>query len=183
MRKTKIICTLGPATDKSENIVRDLMLSGMNVARFNFSHQTHEEHKRRLDTIVRLREGRDVTLLGCGILVNELLAAAELLAAEGVQAEVLKLNRIAPLDAGTLSGWFETTRRLLVLEDSMNDGCVGQRVSAILAEAGCVPPQVILKNMGKTFAPEGSVPELYHSFGLDAAGVAEAVREAMHRDA
>ncbi len=56
MRKTKIICTLGPATDKSENIVRDLMLSGMNVARFNFSHQTHEEHKRRLDTIVRLRE-------------------------------------------------------------------------------------------------------------------------------
>lgn len=44
MRKTKIICTLGPSTD-DENVVRQLMLSGMNVARFNFSHQTHTEHK------------------------------------------------------------------------------------------------------------------------------------------
>ena len=56
MRKTKIICTLGPATDKSEEIIRELMLSGMDVARFNFSHQTHEEHKQRFDTVVRLRE-------------------------------------------------------------------------------------------------------------------------------
>lgn len=55
MRKTKIICTLGPSTD-DENVVRQLMLSGMNVARFNFSHQTHTEHKARLDMIVKLRE-------------------------------------------------------------------------------------------------------------------------------
>ena len=46
MRKTKIICTLGPAS-ASDDIVRELMLSGMNVARFNFSHSTHEEHKKR----------------------------------------------------------------------------------------------------------------------------------------
>ena len=43
MRKTKIICTLGPASD-SEEMVRKLMLAGMNVARFNFSHQGHTEH-------------------------------------------------------------------------------------------------------------------------------------------
>ncbi len=55
MRKTKIICTLGPSTD-DEKVVREMMLSGMNVARFNFSHQTHPEHKARLDMIVRLRE-------------------------------------------------------------------------------------------------------------------------------
>lgn len=55
MRKTKIICTLGPSTD-DEKVVREMMLSGMNVARFNFSHQTHPEHKKRLETVVKLRQ-------------------------------------------------------------------------------------------------------------------------------
>lgn len=55
MRKTKIICTLGPATD-NEDILRNMMLSGMNVARINFSHQTHEDHKARIDMVKRLRE-------------------------------------------------------------------------------------------------------------------------------
>ena len=48
MRKTKIVCTLGPATDR-EGVLREMMLAGMNVARFNFSHGTHPEHKVRLD--------------------------------------------------------------------------------------------------------------------------------------
>ena len=56
-------------------------------------------------------------------------------------------------------------------------------IAAILAEAGRLPPRVILKNMGKTFAPEGSVPELDRSFGLDAAAVAEAVRKAVDHGA
>ncbi len=55
MRKTKIVCTLGPATD-SEDVLREMMLAGMNVARLNFSHQTQAEHKARLNTVVKLRE-------------------------------------------------------------------------------------------------------------------------------
>lgn len=55
MRKTKIICTLGPATDDKE-IVKQLILSGMNVARFNFSHGNYEEHRKRLDILCQLRE-------------------------------------------------------------------------------------------------------------------------------
>ncbi len=54
MRKTKIICTLGPATD-SDDVIRQLMLSGMNVARFNFSHGDHEGHKKRFDQVVKYR--------------------------------------------------------------------------------------------------------------------------------
>ena len=55
MRKTKIVCTIGPASD-SEEILRKLCLAGMNVARLNFSHGTHEEHKKRIDTIKKVRE-------------------------------------------------------------------------------------------------------------------------------
>jgi pyruvate kinase len=55
MRKTKIICTLGPAAD-SDDMVRKLMQEGMNVARFNFSHGSHEEHKLRMDRVKRIRE-------------------------------------------------------------------------------------------------------------------------------
>ncbi len=55
MRKTKIICTLGPAAD-SDDMVRKLMQEGMNVARFNFSHGSHEEHKQRMDRVKRIRE-------------------------------------------------------------------------------------------------------------------------------
>ncbi len=55
MRKTKIVCTIGPATD-DENILRELMKNGMDVARFNFSHSDHEVHRQRFETICRMRE-------------------------------------------------------------------------------------------------------------------------------
>ena len=55
MRKTKIVCTLGPATDR-EGVLRQMLQAGMNVARFNFSHGSYDEHQRRLDQLVALRE-------------------------------------------------------------------------------------------------------------------------------
>ena len=54
MRKTKIICTLGPSTDK-DGVLRELVANGMNVARFNFSHGSYEEHKGRLDNLKAIR--------------------------------------------------------------------------------------------------------------------------------
>ena len=130
------------------------------------------------DTIVRLREGTDVTLLAYGMMVNHVLEAAELLAERGISSEVLKLNRISPLDAETLGAFFKNTDCLLVAEDAFGAGCVGQRIAAILAEHGRLPKHLILKNLGKTFAPEGTVPQLEHRFGLDGQGIAEAVLEA-----
>ena len=61
MRKTKIICTLGPASE-SENTLREMIKAGMNVARFNFSHGSHEEHQKRLDVVKKLRKELDVPL-------------------------------------------------------------------------------------------------------------------------
>ncbi len=61
MKKTKIVCTIGPASEKEE-ILRQLFLKGMNVARLNFSHGNHEEHKKRIDTIKKLREELDLPI-------------------------------------------------------------------------------------------------------------------------
>lgn len=127
--------------------------------------------------LVRLRKGRDVTILSYGMAVNHALEAADLLEADGISAEVLKLNRIAPLDGDLLKGFFEETDCLVVAEDSFGEGCVGQRIAALLAEQGRAPKRLILKNLGGTYAPEGSVPELEHRIGLDGEGIAAAVRE------
>ena len=61
MRKTKIVCTIGPATD-DENIMRELMLAGMNVARFNFSHGDYKTHEKRFRVIEKLRKELDLPI-------------------------------------------------------------------------------------------------------------------------
>lgn len=61
MRKTKIICTLGPSTE-NEDILRELMLSGMDVARINMSHGTYEEHERKINMLKKLRSELDMPI-------------------------------------------------------------------------------------------------------------------------
>ena len=55
MKKTKIVCTIGPSTDDDE-ILREMMQSGMDVARFNFSHSEHAVHEKRFKQVCRLRD-------------------------------------------------------------------------------------------------------------------------------
>ena len=64
MKKTKIICTMGPGV-KDEETLRKLIQSGMDVARYNFSHGTHEEHKARMDQLKKIRaeEKKPVAIL------------------------------------------------------------------------------------------------------------------------
>ena len=65
-RKTKIVCSMGPTTENLE-VVCDLLRSGMNVARFNFSHGTHEYHKKNIETV---REASRITKIPCAILLD-----------------------------------------------------------------------------------------------------------------
>ena len=66
MRKTKIICTLGPACDTYDKL-KELVLAGMNCARLNFSHGTHEYHKKNIETV---REASRITKIPCAILLD-----------------------------------------------------------------------------------------------------------------
>lgn len=132
------------------------------------------------ETFTELRQGSDCTILTYGILINEALAAAELLHQAGIEARVVKLNAIAPLRNDEVLTALGHEKRLLVLEDCVGSGCVGQRLTAILAQQGCASDKLFLKNLGDTIPCHGSVPQLYAQCGLDAASVAEALKEACH---
>ncbi|MBQ8331574.1 MAG: hypothetical protein IJX94_03635 [Clostridia bacterium] len=69
MRKTKIVCTLGPVSETKE-VIEGLCKAGMNVARLNFSHNTHADHQRRIDLV---KEVRDELQLPIAIMQNYLL--------------------------------------------------------------------------------------------------------------
>ena len=126
--------------------------------------------------VVQLRSGTDVTLVAYGIMINQTLEAADILEKKGIHAGVVKLNRISPLNFEDIE-ILADANTLVVAEDSFGAGCVGQRLAALLAERGKSPRRLVLQNLGKTYAPEGSVAELEHSFGLDAAGIAAAAEE------
>ena len=126
-----------------------------------------------------LRAGGDITLVSYGTLTDELMAAAELLAERGVSAEVVKLHRIAPLDAESVLALAGRTGRLLVLEDCLEQGSVGQRLAAEAAQRGVGLKSLQLKNLKDRFAPQGTVAQLRRQAGLDAEAVAEAVIEVL----
>ena len=88
------------------------------------------------ETFTQVRPGADCTILTYGVLINEALAAAELLHEAGVETRVVKLNAIAPLDGNAVLAALGSEKRLLVLEDCVGSGCVGQR-PFWLSVAGC----------------------------------------------
>ena len=92
---------------------------------------------------------------------------------------MVKINRIAPLESRVVCDVLGGSAPMLVLEDCLGVGCVGQRLAAILAQGNCVPRNVILKNLGTHVAPHGSVAQLYEELELDAASVAYALEEAL----
>lgn len=129
-----------------------------------------------------LREGVDITLVCYGIMTNEVLDAAERLAAEGISAEVIKLSMIKPPDFDLVMRSLRKTRKLLISEDVCEAGCVGSR---ILEEAAINEIHVRaakLLNLGEGIVPHGTVAELLHDFGLDADGIVSAAMEMMDKD-
>ena len=132
------------------------------------------------ESITRLREGRDCTIVSYGMLINQALEAADLLEKRGIHAGVVKLNCIAPLNAADIRDVLSDTETLLVLEDCVEAGCVGQRLAAAMLQAGIAPKRLILKNSGNEFVQQGSVAQLYHALGLDGERVASALEEVLH---
>ena len=129
-----------------------------------------------------LREGRDVTLVCYGIMTNEVLDAAERLAAEGISAEVIKLSMIKPPDFDLVMRSLRKTGKLLISEDVCEAGCVGSRILEEAAINAIHVRAAKLLNLGEGIVPHGTVAELLHDFGLDADGIVSAAMEMMDKD-
>jgi 1-deoxy-D-xylulose-5-phosphate synthase len=127
-----------------------------------------------MEAIAVLRQGKDVSLLGYGILINELLRAADLLAGQGIQAQVLKLSRIDTVDADVLDRFLPADAALIVAEDCVETGSVGEYIAANLKTHTVYP-----LNLGRNgFVRQGSVHQQWESCGIDAASIAKKAAEA-----
>ena len=126
---------------------------------------------------VLLREGTDLTLAGCGTLVNELLDCADRLAADGIRAEVVKLNTITPLPLELVARSVKKTGRLLVAEESAEMGGIGQRIAAGLLAAGIPVQGLALASTGRGFVTHGTIPQLRRLCGLDGESLYHRARE------
>ena len=121
-----------------------------------------------------LREGTDVTLAACGIMVSEALAAADLLAAEGISAEVIDVASIKPLDSGTLLASARKTGAVVTAEEHSIIGGLGSALAELLGENAPTPmARVGVKDV---FGTSGEPAELMVHFGLTAADIAAAAR-------
>ena len=123
------------------------------------------------------REGQGITLVTYGATYPALLAAAERLEGAGCRPEIIKLNRLCPLDLEPVCRSVSKTGRLLVAEEVAAMGSVGERLCAGLAEAGVVPRAVRLCNTGRGFVPQGTVDQLRRLCGLDSQSLYEAAME------
>ena len=126
-----------------------------------------------------VRHGDDFTLVTYGITVTAAIGASVILRREGVRIDLLKLGRLKPLDFGPIEESVRKTGRLLVAEESVQAGGVGEHIAAHLAEAGIPVKTLILKNLGDAFLPQGTQEELRRLCGLDHESLAAAILDAL----
>ncbi|MFZ5802420.1 MAG: transketolase family protein [Candidatus Omnitrophota bacterium] len=133
-----------------------------------------EKTKFEIGKGLRLRDGKDITLVATGLLVFEALQAAEALAQEGIQASVIEIHTIKPLDEALLVDAAKKTGRIVVAEEHQIWGGLGSAVSALLARKAPVPMAFVA--VQDTYAESGLPDELLSAYGLSAPHIAKAAK-------
>jgi transketolase len=126
-----------------------------------------------------VREGTDVTLTACGVMVERALAAADLLADDDISAEVIDVATIKPIDAATIAASAGKTGAVVACEEHSIIGGLGSAVAELLGET--VPVPFARVGVRDVFGTSGDPEELMAHFGLTAHHVAEAAREVLRR--
>ena len=121
-----------------------------------------------------LREGKDVTIVATGLTVPETMGAAEMLAAEGIEAEVINIHTIKPLDEDLIIASAKKTGKVVTAEEHSVIGGLGSAVCDALCAK--YPTQVCKIGMQDVFGESGSAGELIHKYLLDAEGIYKQVK-------
>ncbi len=122
-----------------------------------------------------VREGKDVTIVATGIMVDSAIGAAEKLAAEGIDAEIINICTIKPIDKDIIIKSAQKTGKVVTCEEHSVIGGLGSAVCEVLADE--YPVKVKRIGMQDVFGESGSASELTHKYGLDAEGVYKQVKE------
>ncbi len=125
----------------------------------------------------RLREGEDVTLIANGIMVAMALDAAEDLRAEGIEATVLDMHTVKPIDVQAIERAANETRGIVVAEEHLAYGGLASTVAMVLAERR--PTQMAFVNIGDTYATSGKPDELLAQYGLTPGAISDAARKVL----
>ena len=128
-----------------------------------------------------LREGTDVSIVACGIEINEALIAAEALAEEGISAEVIDAFCVKPLDEETVLASARKTGCVVTAEEHSVIGGLGSAVAELLAENAPLP--MVRIGMKDVFGTSGEMAELMAEYELDAAAIAKAAKAAIAKKA
>ena len=124
----------------------------------------------------RLAEGAHLTIISTGTMVSRSLDAVALLAAEGINARVVNMSTIEPLDIAEVIAAARETGAIVTAEEAVSKGGLGAAVAAVVVTNAPVPMRILGTDH---FAPTGSVEWLFEHYGLTPAGIAAAAREAI----
>ena len=137
-----------------------------------------ESYKFEWGKAVVLSEGADVTICATGLMVNKALEAKKILAEEGINAEIINVHTIKPLDAETICASAAKTGCVVTAEEHNIIGGLGSAVAEAVCESGtCVP--VVRVGGNDVFGKSGPAVELLHIYGLDAANIADKAKKAI----
>lgn len=132
------------------------------------------DYKFELGKGVVLREGKDVTIIATGLPVSECIAAADKLAADGIDAKVINIHTIKPLDEDLVVKAAKETGKVVTVEEHSVIGGLGSAVCDVLSEK--CPTQVMKIGINDTFGESGPAVELVKKYGLDADSIYEKVK-------
>lgn len=128
---------------------------------------------------ITIRDGRDVTLIGCGTMLYETLKAADQLISEGVDARVILIHTVKPLDKDAIIRAARETKGIVTAEEHSVYGGIGSAVCEVLAENHPAPVRRI--GVRDTFGESGDERDLMQKYGLTAAHIADAARDILKR--
>ncbi|MCU0576654.1 MAG: transketolase family protein [Desulfobacterota bacterium] len=130
---------------------------------------------------ITMKEGKDITLIACGVGVHHALRAAEVLEKQGLSARVINMHTIKPIDREAIIQAVKDTRRIITIEDHNIMGGLGSAVAEVIVESG---KACGFRKLGipDCFSIVGYPEDLYHHYKFDADGIVETVSEIMRME-
>ena len=137
----------------------------------------NDDYKFEIGKGVVLREGKDVTIVATGLCVSSALEAADMLAEDGVEAKVINIHTIKPLDEALVVKAAKETGRIFTVEEHSIIGGLGSAVCDTLAAQA--PTKVTKIGVEDTYGESGPAVELIHKYGLDAEGIYKKIKASL----